>query len=70
MCLFLLFLNGRFNHSKFLIHLSLINNYLTFALWCVYFGFFCAIGLIFSSKENAEGIGSNVGVWYTSATSQ
>jgi hypothetical protein len=42
---------------------SSISYYLTFALSCVYFGFFCAIGLIFSSKENAEGIGSNVGVW-------
>ena len=58
MCLFLLFLNGRFNHSN-----SSSSHYLTFALSCVYFGFFCAIGLIFSSKQNVEGIGSNVGVW-------
>jgi hypothetical protein len=35
MCLFLLFLNGRFNHSN-----SSISYYLTFALSCVYFGFF------------------------------
>jgi hypothetical protein len=57
MCLFLLFFNGRFNHSN-----SSISYYLTFALTCVFF-FFRAIGLIFSSKENVEGIGSNVGVW-------
>jgi hypothetical protein len=35
MCLFLLFLNGRFNHSN-----SSNSHYLTFALSCVYFGFF------------------------------
>jgi hypothetical protein len=58
MCLFLLFLNGRFNHSN-----SSSSHYLTFALPCVFLVFFCAIGLIFSSKQNAEGIGSNVGVW-------
>jgi hypothetical protein len=59
MCLFLLFLNGRFNHSN-----SSSSYYLTFTLSCVYFFiFFCAMGLIFSSKQNAEGIRSNVGVW-------
>jgi hypothetical protein len=35
MCLFLLFLSGKFNHSN----LS-ISYYLTFALLCAYFGFF------------------------------
>jgi hypothetical protein len=35
MCLFLSFLNGRFNHSN-----SSISYYLTFALSCVYFLFF------------------------------
>jgi hypothetical protein len=63
MCLFLLFLNGKFNHSN-----SSISYYLNFNLCNVHyhvfiFILFCAIGLIFSSKENAEGIGSNVGVW-------
>jgi hypothetical protein len=58
MCLFLLFLNGRFDYSN-----SSSSHYLTFALSCVYFGFFCAIGLIFSSKQNVGGIVFNVGVW-------
>jgi hypothetical protein len=50
-----------FEDSIILIHLALIIYTLHYCVFILVL--FCAIGLIFSSKQNAKGIGSNVGVW-------